>query len=348
MIYIPTRIRVGYQNRNDTYTGKLAYVIYYDEEDKLRKERSWNSWRSKDIDPQDFDNSPVSGFVLNKKVGGYQYHYDMRQTYVRVYDPRGFEFEISVPNLLFILENTSSIKGKGLEGEFVYGWDGTELILVPTSSPDYTELIARSERQRRNEFLTPSELKPGFRYLNRHDEEIVYMGKFPAYHWDNTPYPKKYHFFFRKKTYAGKEFWNLDTRASLNKCIIQLLDEAPAENYPDLVDKMEHSRTYCPVDPDKITYRPMTLVEFVSSLRCIYYTAKINSEKYGSTVQVMHMPAGLPARISYTRKPYPHPYSLDRHEHLYDSWQAAYEDIRPLVEQHYLTNGNVYAEKFTF
>ena len=120
-IFIPKKIKVGFQTRNDTYTKKLAYVIYYDQKNKLRKEKSWEGWRDEKIEPEDYDNEPTTGFVLNKKVGGYQYHYDMRQTYVRVFDPRGFEFEITIPNLLYILENTSSIKGKGLEGEFVYG-----------------------------------------------------------------------------------------------------------------------------------------------------------------------------------------------------------------------------------
>lgn len=44
-IFIPKTINVGYQNRSGTYTGKLDYVIYYDEKGKLRKEASWNSWR---------------------------------------------------------------------------------------------------------------------------------------------------------------------------------------------------------------------------------------------------------------------------------------------------------------
>ena len=34
MIFIPKKINVGFQNRKDTYTGKLAYVIYYDEDGK--------------------------------------------------------------------------------------------------------------------------------------------------------------------------------------------------------------------------------------------------------------------------------------------------------------------------
>lgn len=30
-VYIPTKINIGFQNRNDTYTGRLAYITYYDE-----------------------------------------------------------------------------------------------------------------------------------------------------------------------------------------------------------------------------------------------------------------------------------------------------------------------------
>lgn len=37
-IFVPKRINVGFQERSSTYTGKLAYVIYYDEKGTLRKE----------------------------------------------------------------------------------------------------------------------------------------------------------------------------------------------------------------------------------------------------------------------------------------------------------------------
>ena len=119
-IYVPKKINVGYQNRNDTYTGKLAYVIYYDEKGKLRKETSWNSWRDEKIPNNEFENVPTEGFVLNKHAGGVEnsWGWNARKSYCRVYDPRGFEFEITIENLLYILENCSSIKGKGLEGEF--------------------------------------------------------------------------------------------------------------------------------------------------------------------------------------------------------------------------------------
>lgn len=139
-IFIPKKINVGFRERKDTYTKKLAYVIYFDEKNVLRKEKSWNSWRDHSIENIIYENVPTSGFVLNKKVGDYVSDWNHRQAYIRVFDPRGFEFEITIENLLYILENVNSIKGKGLEGEFIYGWDGKDLILMPTDSSDYKDI----------------------------------------------------------------------------------------------------------------------------------------------------------------------------------------------------------------
>ena len=49
-IFIPKKIKVGFNTRNDTYTGKLGYVIYHDGK-TWRKEVSWESWREKYINP---------------------------------------------------------------------------------------------------------------------------------------------------------------------------------------------------------------------------------------------------------------------------------------------------------
>jgi hypothetical protein len=177
-IFIPKRINVGYQNRSDTYTKKLAYVIYYDEKGKLRKETSWNSWRDDKIEPQEFDNEPTSGFVLNKKVGDYDSGWNHRHAYVRIYDPRNFEFEITIENLLYILENTSAIKGKGLEGDFVYGWDGKDLVLIPTESPDYRSINEYNNILHNNETIKAKDLIIGATYLTKDNHEMIYIGKY--------------------------------------------------------------------------------------------------------------------------------------------------------------------------
>ena len=180
-IFIPKIINVGYQNRSGTYTGKLAYVIYYDERGKLRKEASWNSWRDEKIPNEEFDNVPTTGFVLNKKVGDYSSGWDHRQAYCRVYDPRNFEFEITIENLLYILENANSIKGKGLEGEFIYGWDGKDLVLMPVESPDYKQITEYNKIVHNNESIKAKDLIIGATYLTKNNEERIYMGKFDYY-----------------------------------------------------------------------------------------------------------------------------------------------------------------------
>lgn len=174
-IYVPKKINVGYQNRNDTYTGKLAYVIYYDEKGKLRKETSWNSWRDKKIPNNEFENVPTEGFVLNKHAGGVEnsWGWNARKSYCRVYDPRGFEFEITIENLLYILENCSSIKGKGLEGEFVYAWDGKDLFLMPVESPDYKKVNEYSNTINNNLMIKAKDLVIGATYLTKDRKSVV-------------------------------------------------------------------------------------------------------------------------------------------------------------------------------
>lgn len=129
------------------------------------------------INPVEFDNIPTEGFVLNKKVGGDRYFWNPRQTYSRVYDPRGWEFEISIPNLLFILECTNSIKGKGLEGEFVYSWSGKDLVLLPCESENYKSSIKHTELQDKK--VSTKDLKEGYTYVNSKGNNLIYLGKLP-------------------------------------------------------------------------------------------------------------------------------------------------------------------------
>lgn len=179
-LYIPKKLKVGFQKRSDTYGGALAYVIYYDDKGKLRKEASWESWRDKKITSVECENAPTEGFVLNKKVGGYKSEWNFRDAHIRVYDPRGFEFEISVPNLLFILREGDCSRGKGLEGKFVYGWQGTELVLLPVSSAEYRQSAEFTDLQAQK--IVGKNLIPGATYLTKKQEELVFVGRY-AYHY---------------------------------------------------------------------------------------------------------------------------------------------------------------------
>lgn len=267
-IFIPKKINVGFQNRSDTYTKKLAYIIYYDEKGKLRKENSWNSWRDNNIEPIEFENTPTSGFVLNKKVGDYDSGWNHRHAYVRVYDPRNFEFEINIENLLYILENTSSIKGKGLEGEFVYGWDGKDLVLMPTSSPDYTELSKLNKLRHEGKKFKGKDLKIGGTYLDKNNRELIYMGR---YDYHGCKSYKKAYFFYNKNN-------RFENYASIGTVLIDCVSEECVSDYADIFDKMEYYENYNPYDSTRDEYLEHTVETFANYIMSKYS----NSHEYYS------------------------------------------------------------------
>lgn len=331
-IFIPKTITVGYQERSGTYTGKLAYVIYTDEKGVLRKKKSWESWRSTKIEPTEHENQPTEGFVLNKKAGGNRSHWNTRQTYTRVYDPRGFEFEITVPNLLYILENTNSIKGKGLEGEFVYGWSGTEIILIPTSAPDYEDIQKRNDILFNKEHIKAKDLVLGGSYKNRQGDTLVYLGKYDYY----DPYYKKckgkYHFFYENDSYFSY-------KKSLGNTIIECISESCVENYSDLMDKLETQCTYSPIDPSKDEYILYTLSKLKSNIKkSYYYSNNIYLKKGSDWIQVsMH------SRPFYSLKEY-HSYCGSSLTKQYNSLEELFSDNKIYYKQRYLANGKPYQE----
>lgn len=312
-LFIASKIKVGFNMRADTYTGKLGYVIGFDGK-KWRKEPSWEGWRekyvtdeameeekkkqyeqriaqyerniknykeygtqyeghvkaqekeleklknnyegfkpntysskwSKDkgIIPVEYDNVPTEGFVLNKKAGGGSRGWDARATYCRVWDPRGFEFEISIPNLLFILQETNSVKGKGLEGEFVYSWDGKDLVLLPCGCQEYQASKGFTKLQSNK--IGVKDLIEGASYKTKKEETLIYLGKF---NW----YEMKYKSEVGRRKYEQDQETNMEKRYIFynekNRTTIPFsglvhlatrLTDTPVNNYAELMDKFNN------------------------------------------------------------------------------------------------------------
>lgn len=188
---IPKKVKVGFKNDSCCYSGKLGYVIYYDTSGILRKEKSWNSWRDKSIPEANFDNVPTEGFIINRSVGGHKSGWNYRQSYCRVWDPRGFEFEIGIDNFLWILDYYDCLAGKKLIGKFVYSWIGDSLVLLPTASDEYSVACeVMKKREKITKDLKPSELKPGSLYKvksrpwkyegisdNYNEHKVIFIGE---------------------------------------------------------------------------------------------------------------------------------------------------------------------------
>lgn len=190
-IFIPTKCRVGFQERDDTFAKKLAYVIYYGPKGDLRKEISWESWRHRpgkgmgydgrgskptvDVTPYDFENVPTSGFILNKGHTRYAWsHFGSKTTVIRIYDPRGIEFEISPENLVALMMHTDCSK-REIQGDLVYAWCGGNLMLLPCSSEEYKDATSYTSLQ--NMRVSAKDLKEGYTYITKNEEHLVYLGR---------------------------------------------------------------------------------------------------------------------------------------------------------------------------
>jgi len=244
---IPGKINVGFQKRGGTYTGKLAYVVYTDDKGVLRKETSWNGWRDQKIAPEEFENVPTEGFVLNKKVGETRWSHDPRKAWVRVYDPRDFEFEIDVSNLLLILQECTSVKGKGLEGEFVYAWSGAKLLLLPVDSQEYKESVAYKQACKQK--ITKKDIKEGFSYLNKDGDEVMYLGRLPhwRFHWGDDgkiefKCQKKHIFaYLQKDSSPYSNRGDYFVQSGFTKIISKLSDD-PCPSFADKFDEYHKSK----------------------------------------------------------------------------------------------------------
>ncbi len=246
--YIPKKIVAGFQSRKDTFTEKLAYIIYYDNIGKLRKEKSWEGWRNDKIPKMEILNEPTSGFVLNKGIQRCNWgHFSSNRSMIRIYDPRGLEFEITPQNLVWILMHVDCSK-REIQDKLVYAWDGTELLLLPSSSEEYKEATQYTDLQ--GVKFSARDLKKGHTYITKQGEEHVYIGFFSYWDWKynynvqgrygKNRTSKKYHIFCdplkSKKDdahYSPKFFPIRSVSSKIAKCI----SEQPHNNYANLVDE---------------------------------------------------------------------------------------------------------------
>lgn len=232
-LYIPKKIKVGFNKRTDTFTGKLGFVTYFDDKGQLRQEKSWEGWRDKKIDAVEFDNEPQSNFVFNKDVNRNGHWSDV--TKVRIYDTRDFEFEIDVGNMMYILMH-SDISKRDIAEPCVFAWSGKNLILLPVNSEEYRNSVVNTRKQ--NAVFNLKTLVLGHTYSTKKQGDAVYLGH---HEWAGFSYagnaivPEsmgKKHIFYMIKGY-GDKFVPLDSK--------ELAEEVSAEvhqNYATLIEAL--------------------------------------------------------------------------------------------------------------
>lgn len=205
-IFIPKTLKCGFKLRfvkNDYYversvkneegkwekvwttdepTYKMGFVSYYDEKGKFRHETSFEGWRNHHVPTEEHENVPISGFKIFKQANRFTWNRfcSYRNVILEVQDPRGWVFEITQDNLAWIIDNCSIIKGD-IEGEFVYGWDGKDRVLIPCSSETFKDNIAFSNILNSQSYIAPKNLQMWHVYKSRQGEKMMFVGRHDIY-----------------------------------------------------------------------------------------------------------------------------------------------------------------------
>lgn len=273
-IFIPKTCRVGFQDRSDTFTNKLGYVIYYGPRGELRKEASWTGWCTlpgqrgykKELEPFDFENVPTTGFVLNKGIKRYSWSsFGSTRSMIRIYDPRGIEFEIEPENLVGLLMHTDCSK-REIQGDLVYAWVRGDLMLIPCASEEYVSAMNFTKLQ--DQKVSARALKLGATYITKQESHLIYIGRHRYHefkrsrnrndgHYVANRNSSNQHMFAEVSTYKGEEIVKFipvkSVTQTLAKCVNEYCDDRTAgwvdEYMSSIVNGVVESTELIPLDP---------------------------------------------------------------------------------------------------
>jgi len=358
MIFIPKTITAGYQKRGGTVDGHLAYVVYTDEKGVLRKEASFNSWRDSKIPTVEFENTPVKGIMLNyANRNPYGNGWDDRMAFIRIYDPRGMEFEIDAEILVYMLKTGGYSVEDGF-GEVVYAWDGPRLLLLATSSSDYTKIVSESDLVHKSEYVTVPDLVVGNVYVRKTGKKEIYLGRFEAWtefrSWDKDDVQRNRGLMHVFCTENG----GFTVTKSISKTYLH--DNGPVTDWeawhgwsfkPDgldyVMDKWYGSSESSPLDWSKDENVPLTVEDFNLPADRFYFHRSFMTPKNSSVMDAaydkehdaFYVYPENNSGYGYYRMGYGY---RNQPERVYLTAQEIIDTYEPYKVQHYLANGRKY------
>lgn len=113
-VTIPEKVYVGFQGRRGQDEVPLGFMTpYTDDEAGKKRQATVDQWAggrgygaNKTFNSVIIDNEPMYGFRLGRAIRR-SGHFGSGASYVRIEDPRGFELEISIENLVAVLEDVA-------------------------------------------------------------------------------------------------------------------------------------------------------------------------------------------------------------------------------------------------
>ena len=248
-IKIPEKVYVGFQGRRTEDEIPLGFMTPYDETAAGKKRQATvDEWAkpyygdssTKSFNSVIIDNKPMIGFKIGRAIRRHS-RFGGNSTVVRIEDPRGFELEIGIENLVLLMSN-NIMEDCELMQECLWGRDGSKNILLPINSEPYKEYLETQELISNKVSLKDVKIGDTIKVLG--GETGVYLG---------SMYP------FRKKTvanYEGPCIYEVDVQIDEKKRYVVRYEEDDGtvsyEGYASLKVERIVKKTTTPLKPGEV------------------------------------------------------------------------------------------------
>lgn len=178
-IKIPEKVYVGFQGRRWQDEVPLGFMTPYTDDKAGEKRRATvDKWakgyhNQKTFNSVIMENKPMIGFKIGRAIRRSRSWSSSGASKVRIEDPRGFELEITIENLVMLMDGNLIENGE-LVGECVWGRDGGDNILLPLNSEPYKHSM--STKAAISSAISLREINPGDHIKLITGEEGVYFG----------------------------------------------------------------------------------------------------------------------------------------------------------------------------
>lgn len=187
-------------------------------------------------------NTPQKGFSINKNTYS-EADYKSYVDGVTVFDPRGFEFSISIGNFLHLAKNNVIDHGE-IIAECILSWSvrGT-LVLLTTNSIGYKEAVEYTKKQHVK--FDPDNLKEGQTYFTKKSKDpLVYMGRH-KFNSSSSYIERELGFCFSPAKQLRHVFFNRENNKFISiiisKNIAGILDDEICEDFDILLSNFKNS-----------------------------------------------------------------------------------------------------------
>jgi hypothetical protein len=176
---------VNFQRRPDD-TVPLGFMTYYETNapaafNKRKSAIDYYASYTNSSNPMNgiiVDNTPMIGFRISRSLRRLGWH--NQNTVIRIEDPRGFDIDITIANMIMLTDNNLLENGEILR-ECVWGRDGNVNVLLPVNSSPYMQAVANTARN--GTHVNVRTVQAGDHVILKNGKTGRYMGSLYGIEW---------------------------------------------------------------------------------------------------------------------------------------------------------------------